>query len=481
MSSNKTEKYYPYIIGLLALLIFLFKLGSRPLQLWDESRLAINAYEMVQSGNFWVTTYLFEPDLWNTKPPLLIWLMAGSIKLFGYSEFALRLPSAIAAIVLTFSIYWFCKKHLKNATVGFLSSLVLISSYGFTRDHVAFSADYDALLCLWLFLYSIQLFMYFKSGLLKHALLFGLFLFLAGMTKGIAGYMLLPPIVLFGFSKKEYIKRLFSDKLIVSTIFSFAAILGFYYLRDSISEGYIAAVFENELGGRFNETLEGHSHPFYFYLKHIAQQGFVPWLYILPFVLLLTFKSKNTGLKQFSAYSLLAMLVYLLIISIANTKLRWYDAPIYPFLTIPVGVGLYEFLHLRFSTKAVRISILSVVMVFSIGMVFGKNKFAKKYSPENRMDEERYAEFYQHLVDNGKDIGNDYQAVSTYYNGAKIYYNYIYDVNQVWISEIDTSKPVLTCHGWEIELIEKEGYAVKVIEDLNQRCFVCEVKKKKAD
>src|SRR5689334_10249299 len=69
-----------------------------PIQLWDESRNIVNALEMRESGSWLVTTYGGAPDLWNTKPPLLIWLMAASVGVFGLSEWALRLPSMIAAL-----------------------------------------------------------------------------------------------------------------------------------------------------------------------------------------------------------------------------------------------------------------------------------------------------------------------------------------------------------------------------------------------
>ncbi|HQA87386.1 MAG TPA: 4-amino-4-deoxy-L-arabinose transferase, partial [Bacteroidales bacterium] len=69
------------------------KLDKIPVQLWDESRLAINALEMFENGNLLVTYYKGEPDFWNTKPPLMIWFQSLNFHLFGVNEFSLRLPS----------------------------------------------------------------------------------------------------------------------------------------------------------------------------------------------------------------------------------------------------------------------------------------------------------------------------------------------------------------------------------------------------
>ncbi|MBK8555596.1 MAG: glycosyltransferase family 39 protein, partial [Lewinellaceae bacterium] len=45
--------------------------------------------------------------IWLNKPPLALWLMAGSMKIFGISIAALRLPSmlfAVLGILLTFRL-----------------------------------------------------------------------------------------------------------------------------------------------------------------------------------------------------------------------------------------------------------------------------------------------------------------------------------------------------------------------------------------
>ena len=76
-----------------------WNIAFRPIVLWDELRLAVNALEMTIRGFGLVTTYGFRPDLWNTKPPLLIWLQAGAMDVFGPDEWALRLPSLVAALI----------------------------------------------------------------------------------------------------------------------------------------------------------------------------------------------------------------------------------------------------------------------------------------------------------------------------------------------------------------------------------------------
>lgn len=76
-----------------------FVLGTKDLALVDrdEPMIAEVARQMVQRGE-WLTPHL---PAWEEKsifkPPLAMWVMAGSFKVFGVSEFAARLPSAVCA------------------------------------------------------------------------------------------------------------------------------------------------------------------------------------------------------------------------------------------------------------------------------------------------------------------------------------------------------------------------------------------------
>src|SRR5690348_12772200 len=81
-----------FLLALSALML-LFGYDADPLAAWDESRNANNAIEMVTSGNWLVLHYGGLPDHWNTKPPLLIWLIAGLMKAGAPPLLALRLPS----------------------------------------------------------------------------------------------------------------------------------------------------------------------------------------------------------------------------------------------------------------------------------------------------------------------------------------------------------------------------------------------------
>jgi 4-amino-4-deoxy-L-arabinose transferase-like glycosyltransferase len=70
----------------------------------DEPRYAWIARDMVETGD-WVTPRLYGKP-WFEKPPLFYWGAALSFKLFGVSEAAARLPSAISGLLATLALAW---------------------------------------------------------------------------------------------------------------------------------------------------------------------------------------------------------------------------------------------------------------------------------------------------------------------------------------------------------------------------------------
>ena len=80
----------------------------------DEARNAQLALNVVESGQ-WLSLSLNQEPYWD-KPPLQIWAIAASYQMFGVSQWATRLPGALAAL-LTILMTVMIGKRL----VGFLS------------------------------------------------------------------------------------------------------------------------------------------------------------------------------------------------------------------------------------------------------------------------------------------------------------------------------------------------------------------------
>ncbi len=77
---------------------------------------------MLNNGNFIVTYFEDKPDMWNTKPPLLIWIQVLFMKFVGVNELAVRLPSAIAAFFTCITILIFSFMLFETILVWFHSN-----------------------------------------------------------------------------------------------------------------------------------------------------------------------------------------------------------------------------------------------------------------------------------------------------------------------------------------------------------------------
>lgn len=93
---NQTRPAIFWLICLLLLLAFAFQ-GTRALWSTDEGRYTDNALQMIDSGNYLVPAY--SPDRVNfSKPPMTYWVIAGAVKAFGHSTWAVRTPYALAFV-----------------------------------------------------------------------------------------------------------------------------------------------------------------------------------------------------------------------------------------------------------------------------------------------------------------------------------------------------------------------------------------------
>lgn len=172
-------------------------LNRQPIRVWDESRTAINAQEMLGNGNWSVTYYKGEPDHWYTKPPLMVWCQTTLMKLIGVNELAVRLPSAIAALLTMLALLVFSVRHLKSSGFGFVVVMVLLTSEGYISIHGTRTGDTDALLTLFTTLIVLMFYVFEKKQQLKHLYLFFLFTTLAIFAKGVAGLLFMPALFIY--------------------------------------------------------------------------------------------------------------------------------------------------------------------------------------------------------------------------------------------------------------------------------------------
>ena len=113
-------------------------LGLYPLFNDDEGAFSEATREILQSGD-WLSTTLNGAPRYD-KPILIYWLQALSVSAFGLNEFALRLPSALAALAWIYAILRFAAPRL-GAAGGWLAAWIAASSLGVLAMGRAATAD----------------------------------------------------------------------------------------------------------------------------------------------------------------------------------------------------------------------------------------------------------------------------------------------------------------------------------------------------
>jgi 4-amino-4-deoxy-L-arabinose transferase-like glycosyltransferase len=454
--SNHSVWIFSLILIFASYLIYFQNLGQMTVRLWDESRNAVNALEMSQSGNLLVTTFDGAPDMWNTKPPLLIWMIAISMKIFGYTEGALRLPSALAATATTFFIFLFVKKYTGDLKIALASSLIMLTSAGYTGMHVARTGDYDAMLTLWITLYSLFYFLFIQNlEKRKHLYLFVTFLILAVLTKGIAGLIPLFGLFIYTLYSRKFKQLLLLTSFYYVLIAFLATILGYYSLRNYFNPGYISAIFANELTGRFTDVNEGHIGGFWFYLTGFAKDRFLPWIFIMPLSLISILTVKNEKLKRLAIFSIFYSLSFLFVISSAKTKLFWYDAPFYPIASILAAVGIISCLNLMIEKLRLLPSLKNFVLYALIVIIFAiplKKAIIYANTPQNDDADPttNYSSYLKNFMLQNKKmkkitfIAEGYNAHLLFYAKAANLNGYSIDIKPA-AENLDNSKTILTC------------------------------------
>ena len=102
--------------------VFLTRLGATRLWDDDETFFAQVAREMFERGDLIVPW--FNQALFSHKPPFMYWMMIGAYHLFGVTEFAARLPSALFATASVLLV-WRLGRILYSPAVGFWAAIVI--------------------------------------------------------------------------------------------------------------------------------------------------------------------------------------------------------------------------------------------------------------------------------------------------------------------------------------------------------------------
>lgn len=317
-----------FLILVIALSLF-WQLGSVPLYDLDEGAFAEATREMIESGDYIVPRRDSEPRY--DKPILIYWLQALSVQGLGLNEFALRLPSAIAASLWAFAIWFFVRRCLDGQTAT-LAALVMALSLEVSL--IGKAAVADALLNLFLALTFFEIYRYWLKPNLKTnrapVLRAYLWMGLGFLTKGpVAVFFPFTISLLFFILSLRWSKQsLLALWGWVRAVFDplgwsiFLLIAGPWYLAIYLKDGlgFFQGFFLEHNLGRFTSVIHGHSgFPGYYFVALL--------LILLPFTgwMLSLFKRYRLAwLDPLDRFLWLWFLTVIVFFSFSGTQLPHY-------------------------------------------------------------------------------------------------------------------------------------------------------------
>lgn len=399
-----------------------YGLGDLPIVQWDESRLAVNAAEMYQSHEYLVTTYEYQPDLYNTKPPLMIWLQVLSIKCFGLTEWAIRCPSALAGLLTICLVGLIVFRKTQSVLTTCLAMLILTTSDGLIQLHGSMTGDYDALLVFFLLAALFQCMRYLENGKSSNLMAFIVCVSASLMTKSAAAVLFFP---VYGFCF-YYISGFKKIRLLMAAIsLAMLPFLIFITYRERLAPGYLTAMWQNDFGGRFANGKDGHEGSWYYYIQHLFTFRFNWFIWCLvPAMVWAFIKQKRTLILYSSAF-----LIYLLCVSLAQTKLEWYDLPLLPLIAIVLAITFFEVLHTT-KSKALQWSIYLLIAVCLSHSLYQKMMFtSQRKGLRLAMDLYTISEKIR--------VYNARPDVLYYYSGPYDAWNYFYTLVNPLVKRVD--------------------------------------------
>ena len=331
------------------------------------------AREMLKRHDF-VTPYIDGVRFFD-KPPLMYWMAAGSMRIFGVHDWAARLPLALAVLALLLAVYVLGIRCFATISPvgnpdrgGFYAAIAVATSIGpylYTRFYIP-----DILIALWmtlavhLFLIALNRIQPFsltsepRQSALLPCLAFAAVMAANVLTKGLIGLIFSIGFVLLYLAFTKQLHLLPKFHLLPSTLV-FLALAAPWHIIAAVrtppiplppnlglpaSGGWAWFYLYNEHIARFLSKRIPHDYgqtPIWlFWLLNALWT--IPWAVFLPSALVdcigvLRDRAKHTFLERETSISLIVWIVVVLGFFTLSSRQEYYGLPALPALTLIIG------------------------------------------------------------------------------------------------------------------------------------------------
>jgi len=357
-----------------AALVTLPALGSGTL--WDNSETAYGevAREILVTHDWVVMHQHLHP--WFVQPPLYFWLAALAAKAFGLAPFALRLPSALATVLMGAIAGWAGAKRA-GLRAGILSALIL--STALEQAIIGRLAIMDALVDLCLMATTLLWYRAAQEDDVPSFLWGWLWAAVGTLAKGPVA-LLLPGLIVLVFvgwnsrHGKGWPRLSLSAWVAGIAVFAVVALPWFMAVYAREGHAFLEAFLGQYTFGRYLGVVENQTGPIWYYVP-VAILGFFPWVAFLPWALWSAAADGASGADEsapFLRYLVVWTVVTFAFYSLARTKLPNYVASALPAMALLVALQWERSLAvgrrraLRVGAAAVPATILLLAVAIAI-------------------------------------------------------------------------------------------------------------------
>ena len=372
------------LVFLAFILVYFYGLGQLPLLGPDEPRYAQVAREMFLRND--LITPTLGGHLWFEKPALLYWMMIASFKLFGVSEAAARLGSAVAGLLTILAVFWIARRVEQADESGESIGLSFWSALaaGATLGLIVFSraASFDIVVTMtttWALAFFVAAEIE-RDAKRRSGWLVGFYVFVGVslLAKGLVGI-----VIPFGVAAFYYVLRrsMPERKTIVSLLWGvpLAAVVAALWYGPVIGRHgwpFIDQFFLQHHFARYVTVKYRHPAPVYFYFL-IFVALVLPWTAFAIDGLVKTGKqlwrreerSRLDPRHKFQAFAFAWIWFPLIFFSFSGSKLPAYILPVVPAAALIAGDRLVGFSANRGNHWPIRVT-AGIGLLFAIAAVF---------------------------------------------------------------------------------------------------------------
>lgn len=369
-----TERRHSWLAlgGCFALLLVLAVF--RPLAVPDEGRYGEIGRWMLVSGD-WMTPRLNGIPFFH-KPPLLHWLDAAALAIFGVSPWAVRLVPALHAFGMLLALYFAARRMAGEATAR-RAVLMLGSSLAFLLGGQY--VNHDMLVACWI---SVAILCFSLSlahgGERPHAALarWGFVACALGVMSKMLIAVLLPGAVVLVWAVWTGLWRRLLQLPWISGLALFALLAFPWFVVEQLRfPGMFDYLVIGQQFGRYTGTVFNNAQPWWFFVP-AALALLLPWSPLVPYLAWTQLRTRSAEVTpQANRWVLLCwvwLLVILVFFSIPRSKILGYILPVMPPLALLAAWGWERAMAWR--PWAGRL--FAALLVLALGLSVAANHFA---------------------------------------------------------------------------------------------------------